>query len=73
MVAEQKASYYKNETEDLMKAVRQHNFKNCECKWTLLSEVKKAFEKGDKFKLGPRAPGVVDKLRRERDEFREDV
>jgi hypothetical protein len=35
--------------------------------------VKKAFEKGDKFKLGPRAPGVVDKLRRERDEFREDV
>ena len=73
MVAEQKASDYKNETEELMKAVRQHDFKNCECKWTLLPEVKKAFEKGDRFKLGPRAPGVVDKLRNERDEYKEDV
>ena len=63
MVAEQKAHDYKQETEDLMRAVRKHDFKNCECKWTLLPEVKKAFEKGDRFKLGPRAPGVVDKLR----------
>ena len=44
MVAEQKAHDYKQETEDLMKAVRKHDFKNCECKWTLLPEVKKAFE-----------------------------
>lgn len=70
-VEEQKAHDFELERDDLIKALQRHDYKGCSCQLTMLPAVDKAINKERRFRMGPRAEGVVDRLRREKKEAEE--
>ena len=69
-VAKQEAHDYKEDAEEMIKSLQSHKFQDCKCQWQLIPAVVKIFNKHDRFKMGPRAAGVVDRLRTERDDYK---
>ena len=63
MVAEQKAHSHEQEVDDMVKAIQRNDFKGCSCQVYLLPAVDRALNTDRRFKMGPRAEGVVDNLR----------
>ena len=47
----------------MVKAIQGHDYKGCSCQVHLLPAVERALNKDRRFKMGPRAEGVVDNLR----------
>ena len=63
-VDKQKVHDFEQEVDDMVKAIQRHDYKGCSCQVHLLPAVTNALNKKRVFKMGPRADGVVDRLRR---------
>ena len=55
---------YKEGFLELVKTLQRHNYEGCECQLKFIPAVSKALNQPQSFKIGPRAEGAVDKLRR---------
>ena len=68
MAFESKASEFEKDLDILCKNLNTWDYKSCECKVAHIPLVKEILEKSKRYKMGPRAQNVVEKLRlRERD------
>ena len=70
-VDKQKIHDYEQEVDDMAKAIKRHDYKGCSCQVYLIPAVVNALNKKRIYKMGPRADGVVDRLRRSEKELKE--
>ena len=73
LVQVEQTNKYKEDYLELTDTLQKHDYGGCECMLKFVPAVNKALNQPRRLRLGPRAAGVVGRLRNEKTEQKEEI